>query len=105
MRCHGPGCGGSPHDIEHRYFSWSGGARACDRRCLAAVRIPDNQRKYDIQHGLVDIVARTMTITWGRLKRKDFSSVYFDAHRRVLMLLQPGDAAAISINTQHWIGS
>ena len=63
MRCHGPGCGGSPHDIEHRYFSWSGGARACDRRCLAAVRIPDNQRKYDIQHGLVDIVAHTMTIT------------------------------------------
>jgi hypothetical protein len=101
MRCHGPGCGGSPHDIEHRHFTWSGGAR--DTGCHAA--IPDNQRKYDIQHGLVDIVARTMTITWGRLKRKDFSSVYFDAHRRVLMLLQPGDAAAISINTQHWIGS
>jgi hypothetical protein len=44
----------------------------------------------------VDIVARTMTITWGRLKREDFSSVYFDAHQRVLMLLQQGDAAAIS---------
>ena len=82
MRCHGPGCGGSPHDIEHRHFTWSGGARACDRGCLAAVPIPDNQREYDIQCGLVDIVAHTMTITCGRLKREDFSSVYFDAHQQ-----------------------
>ena len=86
MLCHRPGCGGSPHDIEHRYFTWSGGARACDRGCLAAVPIPDNQREYDIQHGLVDIVAHTMTIACGRLKREDFSSVYFDAHQRVLVL-------------------
>ena len=77
---------GSPHDIEHRHFTWSGGARACDRGCHAAVPIPDNQREYDIQHGLVDMVAHTMTITCGRLKREDFSSVYFDAHQRVLML-------------------
>ena len=86
MRCHGPGCGGSPHDIEHRHFTWSSGARACDRGCLAAVPIPDNQREYDIQRGLVDIVAHTMTITCGRLKREDFSSVYFHAHQRVLVL-------------------
>ena len=86
MRCHGPGCGGAPHDIEHRHFTWSSGARACDRGCLAAVPIPDNQREYDIQRGLVDIVAHTMTITCGRLKREDFSSVYFDAHQRVLVL-------------------
>ena len=63
---------------------------------LAAVPIPDNQWEYDIQHGLVDIVAHTMTITCGRLKREDFSSVYFDAHQRVLVLLQQGDVAAIS---------
>jgi hypothetical protein len=68
MRCHGPGCEGSPHDIDHRHFTWSGGARACDRGCLAAVPIPDNQREYDIQHGLVEIVAHTMTITCGRLE-------------------------------------
>ena len=86
MLCHRPGCGGSPHDIEHRYFTWSGGARACDRGCLAAVPIPDNQREYDIQHGLVDIVAHTMTIACGRLKREDSSSVHFDAHQRVLVL-------------------
>jgi hypothetical protein len=86
MRYHGPGCGGSPHDIEHRHFTWSGGARACDRERLAAVPIPDNQREYDIQHGLVDIVAHTMTITCGRLKRKDSSSVCFDAHQQVLVL-------------------
>lgn len=85
MRCHGPGCGGSPHDIEHRYFTWSGGARACSRGCLATIPIPGNQREYDIQHGLVDLVAHTMTITCGRLRREDFSSVYFDAHQRVLV--------------------
>ena len=67
MRYHGPGCGGSPHDIEHRHFTWSGGARACDRERLVAVPIPDNQREYDIRQGLVDIVAHTMTITCGRL--------------------------------------
>ncbi len=83
MRCHGPGCGGSPHDIELRHFTWSGAARACDRGRLAAVSILGNQREYDLQHGLVGIVAHTMTITCGRLKREDFSSVYFNAHRRV----------------------
>jgi polar amino acid transport system substrate-binding protein len=48
--------------------------------------IPDNRREYDIDHGIVDIVAHTMTITCDRLKREDFSSVYFDAHQRVLVL-------------------
>ena len=36
--------------------------------------------------GTVDIVAHTMTITCQRLKQIDFSSVYFDAHQRVLVL-------------------
>jgi len=34
----------------------------------------------------VDIVAHTMTITCARLQRVDFSSVYFDAAQRVLVL-------------------
>ena len=36
--------------------------------------------------GRVDIVAHTMTISCSRLKTVDFSSVYFDAHQRVLVL-------------------
>jgi polar amino acid transport system substrate-binding protein len=35
--------------------------------------------------GSVDIVAHTMTITCDRLRQVDFSSVYFDAHQRVLV--------------------
>jgi len=34
----------------------------------------------------VDIVAHTMTITCARLQQVDFSSVYFDAAQRVLVL-------------------
>ena len=48
--------------------------------------ISDDQRIPDIQHGTVDIVARTMTILCSRLPYVDFSSVYFDAHQRVLVL-------------------
>ncbi|HTR93786.1 MAG TPA: glutamate ABC transporter substrate-binding protein [Trebonia sp.] len=48
--------------------------------------ISDDQRKTDIQEGSVDIVAHTMTILCSRLKDEDFSSVYFVAHQRVLVL-------------------
>ena len=48
--------------------------------------ISDNQRIPDILNGTVDIVAHTMTISCDRLKYLDFSSVYFDAHQRVLVL-------------------
>jgi len=48
--------------------------------------ITDDDRIPDVNNGTVDIVAHTMTITCGRLKQVDFSSVYFDAHRRVLVL-------------------
>jgi polar amino acid transport system substrate-binding protein len=41
--------------------------------------------------GTVDIVAHTMTITCDRLRQVDFSSVYFDAHQRVLV---PDNSAA-----------
>jgi len=48
--------------------------------------ISDKQRIPDILSGAVDIVAHTMTITCARLKLVDFSSVYFDAAQRVLVL-------------------
>jgi polar amino acid transport system substrate-binding protein len=47
--------------------------------------ISDAQRIPDILNGSVDIVAHTMTITCDRLQKVDFSSVYFDAHQRVLI--------------------
>ncbi len=48
--------------------------------------ISDAQRIPDVQSGAVDIVAHTMTITCARLKQVDFSSVYFDAAQKVLVL-------------------
>ncbi len=48
--------------------------------------ISDAQRIPDILNGTVDIVAHTMTITCDRLQQVDFSSVYFDAAQRVLVL-------------------
>jgi len=47
--------------------------------------ISDAQRIPAVTSGTVDIVAHTMTITCDRLKQVDFSSVYFDAHQRVLI--------------------
>ncbi len=48
--------------------------------------ISDAQRIPDIRDGSVDIVAHTMTISCDRLAEVDFSSVYFEAHQRVLVL-------------------
>jgi polar amino acid transport system substrate-binding protein len=48
--------------------------------------ITDDQRQGEITSGSVDIVAETMTINCKRLKVMDFSSVYFDANTRVLVL-------------------
>jgi polar amino acid transport system substrate-binding protein len=50
------------------------------------VPISDLQRIPDIQSGAVDIVAHTMTILCARLKYVAFSSVYFVAGQRVLVL-------------------
>ena len=47
--------------------------------------ISDAQRIPAVTSGSVDIVAHTMTITCARLQQVDFSSVYFDAHQRVLV--------------------
>jgi polar amino acid transport system substrate-binding protein len=48
--------------------------------------ISDAQRIPDVISGAVDIVAHTMTITCARLQQIEFSSVYFDAAQRVLVL-------------------
>jgi polar amino acid transport system substrate-binding protein len=50
------------------------------------VSISDAQRISAVQSGRVDIVAHTMTITCARLQQVDFSTVYFDAGQRVLVL-------------------
>jgi polar amino acid transport system substrate-binding protein len=48
--------------------------------------ITDDQREPDVSNHSVDIVAETMTILCKRLKVVDFSSVYFEANTRVLVL-------------------
>jgi polar amino acid transport system substrate-binding protein len=53
--------------------------------------ISDADRITDLLNHHVDIVAHTMTITCQRLTQVDFSSVYFEAHERVLI---PGDSSA-----------
>jgi len=40
----------------------------------------------EVQSGAVDIVARAMTINCARLQQVDFSTVYYDAGQRVLVL-------------------
>jgi polar amino acid transport system substrate-binding protein len=47
--------------------------------------ISDAERIPDLVNGSVDIVAHTMTITCARLAQVDFSSVYFEAHQRILV--------------------
>jgi polar amino acid transport system substrate-binding protein len=53
--------------------------------------ISDGDRLKDIENGTVDMVAHTMTITCYRLQYVNFSAVYFDAHRQVLV---PSDSTA-----------
>ena len=48
--------------------------------------ISDAERIPDVRSGAVDIVAHTMTINCARLQQVDFSTVYFDAGQRVLVL-------------------
>jgi polar amino acid transport system substrate-binding protein len=54
------------------------------------VAISDAERIPAIQSGKVDIVAHTMTITCARMQLVDFSTVYFDAAQRVLVLKNSG---------------
>jgi polar amino acid transport system substrate-binding protein len=60
--------------------------------------ISDEDRIPDVMHGTVDIVAHTMTINCERLAKIDFSSVYFDAAQRVLVL---NDSGATSLDSLH----
>jgi polar amino acid transport system substrate-binding protein len=60
--------------------------------------ISDAQRIPDTTHGTVDIVAHTMTITCDRLNEVDFSSVYFEAHQKVLVLK---NSSATSLDDLH----
>ena len=60
--------------------------------------ISDDQRIPDTADGTVDIVAHTMTITCDRLKMIDFSSVYFEAHQKVLVLK---NSSATSLDDLH----
>ena len=62
--------------------------------------ITDDQRIPDILNGSVDIVAHTMTITCDRLRQVDFSSVYFEAHQRVLVLKNSAATGLASLRGQ-----
>ena len=62
--------------------------------------ISDAQRIPDITSGAVDIVAHTMTITCARLKDVDFSSVYFDAAQRVLVLKNSATQSLAALHGQ-----
>jgi polar amino acid transport system substrate-binding protein len=48
--------------------------------------LTNGERIPDLNNGTVDIVAHTYTISCDRLKQVRFSTVYLDAHRRVLVL-------------------
>jgi polar amino acid transport system substrate-binding protein len=60
--------------------------------------ISDAQRIPDVRSGAVDIVAHTMTINCDRLQLVDFSSVYFDAGQRVLVLSNSGAKSLADLN-------
>lgn len=47
--------------------------------------IDDAERIPDVQEGIVDIVAHTMTVNCDRMKDVNFSSIYYDAKQRVLV--------------------
>ena len=50
------------------------------------VAISDDQRSSAVASGEVDIVAYTMTVTCARWRLADFSTVYFNAGQKVLVL-------------------
>jgi polar amino acid transport system substrate-binding protein len=62
--------------------------------------ISDADRIRDVSNGTVDIVAHTMTITCERLTEVDFSSVYFEAGQRVLVLNNSTATSLASLRRQ-----
>ena len=57
-----------------------------DPNKIRFIAISDAQRIAAVQSGEVDIVAHTMTITCARLQQVSFSTVYFQAAQRILVL-------------------
>jgi len=49
------------------------------------VGITDAERRPFVQSGRVDIVAHTMTVLCSRWQQVDFSTVYLEAHQRILV--------------------
>jgi polar amino acid transport system substrate-binding protein len=73
------------------------GISPTDARVLTKIHfkaISDADRIPDVQNGTVDIVAHTMTINCDRLKQVDFSTVYFDAQRKTLVVKLPNGQPA-----------
>ncbi|WP_238772408.1 glutamate ABC transporter substrate-binding protein [Prescottella equi] len=58
---------GSPDKVEFRVLNYA-------------------EREQALEDGRVDIVAKTMAITCERRQRIDFSTVYYDAHQRILVM-------------------
>ncbi|HVV13415.1 glutamate ABC transporter substrate-binding protein [Amycolatopsis sp.] len=52
--------------------------------------LTSDQRIPALQHGDVDLVVRTMTITCDRIKQVNFSSVYYEAQQRILVRKNSG---------------
>jgi polar amino acid transport system substrate-binding protein len=56
-----------------------------------------DQRITDLENGTVDIVVDTMTITCDRNQQIGFSSVYYDAQQRLLVLKDSGISSAADL--------
>jgi polar amino acid transport system substrate-binding protein len=61
-----------------------------DPNAVQLKALTSDQRIPALQHGDVDIVVRTMTITCDRLKQVAFSAVYYDAKQRILVKQNSG---------------
>lgn len=53
------------------------------------VPVPNDERESAVLKGRVDLVAETMTVTCDRASRVGFSSIYFEAEQRLLVLSVP----------------
>lgn len=53
------------------------------------VPVPNDERESAVLKGRVDVVAETMTATCDRASRVGFSSIYFEAEQRILVLSVP----------------
>jgi polar amino acid transport system substrate-binding protein len=56
-----------------------------DSSYIQFVIVPNADRMQAVQKGIVDVVAETMTINCARDKEVDFSTVYYEAHQKILV--------------------